>query len=415
MKTTITAITAREIIDSRGYPTIEVACTTTNGVVGVASVPSGASTGTHEALELRDNDQTRFGGKGVQKAVAHVCGEIAQHIVGNEYNQRSLDDALILLDGTNNKSRLGANAILGVSLAFARACAQVHGVALYEYLKTISGTTDYTLPQPMFNIINGGKHADSGLDIQEFMIGPVAFPSIAEKIRVASEVIVALRKVLQKRGLTVGVGDEGGFAPQLTSNEEAFDCIIEAINNAGYTTDQVKIGIDVAASSFYTDGVYTLSVGGTKVTHTQAGMLAWYEALIQKYPIISIEDGFHEEYWEGFSQLTQAHGDAIAIVGDDLLVTNVARIATAIEYRSVNSVLIKVNQIGSLSETIDAILKTKQAGWAPFISHRSGETTDTFIADLSVGLACPYIKSGALIRGERVCKYNRLMEIEQSL
>lgn len=412
----ITTITAHEIIDSRGNPTIQTTITLASGAHATASVPSGASTGIHEALELRDHDMHRYNGLGVLRAVEQSEGIIRDHIVGIEHDQRSLDQALIELDNTPNKSQLGANAILGVSLAFARAVAQERAIPLYTYLGSLSSPAlPAQIPQPMFNIINGGKHADSGLDIQEYMIGPVGFPSIHEKIRVASEIITALKKILVSKGYSIGVGDEGGFAPQLSKNEEALDLIVSAITAAGYTTDQVRIGIDAAASSFYTDGAYNLRIDGVARSLTSTELIDWYESLVLQYPIISIEDGLAEEDWQGFTTLTERLGNQITIIGDDLLVTNVLRIQQAIDTHAVNAVLIKPNQIGTLSETLDAIMLSKHHGWIPFISHRSGETTDTFIADLAVGLACPFIKAGSLARGERVCKYNRLMEIETEL
>ena len=411
---TITTLRAREILDSRGNPTIEVTLAIGSSV-GVAAVPSGASTGVHEALELRDGDAGRYKGLGVLKAVGHVNTEIADAIVGKEFSQESLDAALIALDGTPNKSRLGANAILGVSLAFARASALAQGQELYQYLGGLVGATEFTLPQPMLNIINGGKHADSGLDVQEFMLAPTKFDTLSRKIQAGAEVIGSLKKILSAKGYAVSVGDEGGFAPKLSSNEEAIDLMVQAIVDAGYTTEQVQVGMDAAASSFFQDGAYELKVEGAKQSLNSAGMISWYQSLVQKYPIILIEDGLAEDDWDGFTALTGVLGDKVQVVGDDLLVTNIARIKTAIEKKAVNSVLIKLNQIGSLTESIQAIQLTKAQGWAPFVSHRSGETTDTFVADLAVGLSCPFIKSGSLVRGERVCKYNRLMEIETQL
>lgn len=410
----IKSIKAREILDSRGNPTVEVSLSTDRYTV-VSSVPSGASTGVHEALELRDGDKARYRGLGVLKAVGNINDEIAKALEGNEYDQFSLDKFLIDLDATANKSRLGANAILGVSMAFAKASALEQGVALYEYLGSLAENTSYSFPEPSLNIINGGQHADSGLDVQEFMLIPTGFPTFKEKIRVGSEVIYALRSILKDKGYTVSVGDEGGFAPKLTSNEEALEVMVEAIGKAGYTTDQVKIGMDTAASSFYEDGKYNLRIGGEKKSLTNAEMVSWYESIVSKYPIISIEDGLAEDDWEGFKMLTDKLGSSITIVGDDLLVTNIERVKMAIEKQAVNSVLIKLNQIGSVSETIETIKLAQSQGWKPFVSHRSGETTDTFIADLAVGLGCPFIKSGSLMRGERVCKYNRIMEIEDKL
>ncbi len=378
-------------------------------------MPSGASTGVHEALEMRDGDASRYKGLGVLKAVEHVNTEIAAAVVGTEFSQESLDAALIALDGTPNKSRLGANAILGVSLAFARATALERGLELYQHLGSLVGATEFALPQPMLNIINGGKHADSGLDVQEFMLAPTKFETFERKIQAGAEVIGSLKKLLSTKSYAVSVGDEGGFAPKLSSNEEAFDLIIQAVRDAGYMTEQVQVGMDAAASSFYTDAMYTLKIEGAKQSLNGAGMISWYQSLVQKYPLILIEDGLAEDDWDGFTALTQTLGDTVRVVGDDLLVTNIARIKTAIEKKAVNSVLIKLNQIGTLTETIAAIQLTKAQGWAPFVSHRSGETTDTFIADLAVGLSCPFIKSGSLVRGERVCKYNRLVEIERHL
>lgn len=412
---TITTLTAREILDSRGTPTIEVTCTLAGGAVGTASVPSGASTGIHEALELRDKDMTRYRGLGVQQAVAHVVGEINTACSGHAYTQQSLDDALIALDGSPNKSRLGANAILGVSMAFAKAAAQEDGVQLYQYLKTISNTTSFAMLHPMFNVINGGKHADSGLDIQEYMIVPVGFDSVTRAVQAGGEVIMTLKQILHTAGYSTSVGDEGGFAPKLSSNEEALAILVQAITVAGYTTEQIKIALDVAASSFYTDGMYVLTAGNESKRMTSAEMIAWYEELLTKYPIMSIEDGLAEDDWEGFTAMTAALGARIHVVGDDVTVTNVTRIEKAATEHAINAVLIKLNQIGTVSETIAAINLTKSNGWTPVMSHRSGETTDTFIADLAVGCACPLMKSGALVRGERVCKYNRLMEIEREL
>jgi len=408
------AVSAHEILDSRGNPTLEVYIEI-DGVKTTAMVPSGASTGKHEALELRDGDKNRYRGLGVLKAAQNINEEISGNLINKKFDQLELDNFLIKLDGTENKSRLGANAILGVSMAFARACATKAGLELYEYLGRLAGNTDYRLPQPMLNIINGGKHADSGLDIQEFMLAPVGFETFTRKIQAGSEVIHTLRDILKKNGYTVSVGDEGGFAPKLHSNEEALNLMAEAIKEAGYDTEQIKIGMDAAASSFYENGAYVLKIDGQKQTINSERLTDWYEKLVAKYPIILIEDGLAEDDWDGFSGMTKRLGKKIKVVGDDLLVTNVNRIKEAIKADAVNSVLIKLNQIGTVSETIDAINLTKKQGWTPFVSHRSGETTDTFIADLSVGLDCPLIKTGSLVRGERVCKYNRLMEIERKI
>ena len=411
----IKQLKASEIIDSRGNPTVEVVCELRDGTISRASVPSGASTGTNEAVELRDHDQKRYNGLGVLTAVNNVNTEINSHIKEREFNQQTLDQALIALDGTENKSRLGANAILGVSLAFARAAAKEQGIELYTYLGNLVGNNNFRLPQPMFNIINGGKHADSGLDVQEFMICPLGVNTFHEKIRVGAEIITSLRKILKGKGYVVSVGDEGGFAPKLPSSEHAFEVIIQAIKEAGYSVDAVKIGIDVAASSFYRDGSYKLKISGQEKSMNSSDMINWYKTLIDTYPIVSIEDGLAEEDWEGFRKMMDVLGDEIKVVGDDLTVTNIKRIVTAIELQAVNSVIIKPNQIGTLAETVRAIEATKKQGWIPFVSHRSGETTDTFIADLAVGLSCDFIKSGSITRGERVCKYNRLMEIENQI
>src|SRR3989339_8668 len=410
----ITSLIAHEILDSRANPTLEVEITLDN-IKTVASVPSGASTGVHEAVELRDGDKTRYNGKGVLKAINNVNEIIKAEIVGKEFTQSELDKFLIAMDGTSNKAKLGANAILGVSMAFARAMAQVKGVDLYEYLGSLVDNKTFVLPQPMMNIINGGKHADSGLDIQEFMLAPVAFPNFHEKIRVGSEIIYTLKSILTERGDKVSVGDEGGFAPQLKSNEEALDLLVQAITQAGYTTEQVKIGVDCAASNFYEDGKYKVKIAGEYQTMNSKELVGWYKGLVKKYPIMLIEDGLAEDDWDGFVLMTKELGDKIKVVGDDLLVTNIERIKIAISKQAVNSVLIKLNQIGTVTETLEAIQLTKQQGWAPFVSHRSGETTDTFIADLAVGLNCPLIKSGSLFRGERTAQYNRLMQIEDRL
>jgi len=410
----ITSVSASEILDSRGNPTIEVELSLAN-IKSTASVPSGASTGIHEALELRDGDKNRYKGLGVLNAVQNVNEKISKEIVGKEFDQRQLDDFLIKFDGTENKSRLGTNAILGVSMAFARANALKNDLELYKYLGQLAGNDNFYLPQPMLNIINGGKHADSGLDIQEFMLAPVGFDSFVRKIQAGSEIIHTLKSILKEKGYTVSVGDEGGFAPKLSSNEEALDLMVEAIEKAGYTTDQVKIGMDVAASSFCENGLYILKIDGQKQALNSDQLVNWYEKLIINYPIILIEDGLAEDDWQGFSLMAKRLGEKIKVVGDDLLVTNIKRIEEAIKINAVNSVLIKLNQIGTVSETIDAVNLTKQQDWTPFVSHRSGETTDTFIADMSVGLSCPFIKAGSLVRGERVCKYNRLMNIERRL
>jgi enolase len=413
----ITSLSAREILDSRGNPTVAVELTLDEKFIGNSAVPSGASTGKYEAVELRDNDPKRFKGKGVLKAVGNVQTEIKEAIMGKEFAQETLDKFLIELDGTENKGKLGANAILGVSMAFARAMANYQNQELYQYLNSLIGDTEIKLPQPMFNIINGGKHADSGLDIQEFMLAPVNFPNFHEKLRVASEIFHTLEEILKSKGYKTSVGDEGGFAPTLKSNEEALELIVEAIGKTGYSTDDVKIGMDCAANSFYNTetNMYDLKIAGEKQTFNNDQLLAWYQELVERFPIMLIEDGFDEDDWEGFQKFNQALGDRIINVGDDLLVTNIKRIQQAIELNAVNSVLIKLNQIGTVTETIEAVKLTKKQGWKPFVSHRSGETEDTFIADLSAGLACPLIKSGSLSRTERICKYNRLMLIEDKI
>ena len=423
--TTIAKLLAREILDSRGLPTVEVCLETSAGASVIASVPSGASTGTHEAHELRDGGK-RFGGKGVRRAVEHIQGEIARTLVGNEFDQRALDAALIALDGTPDKSRLGANAILAVSLAYARAAAAEQEVPLYAYIAALAGTTP-SLPVPACNVLNGGKHADSGLSIQEYMLVPQR-GTTAERIEVAAACIATLREHLHARGLSIGVGDEGGFAPKIGSNEDALSALVAAIAGAGYTTDDVKIAIDAAASSFYAEGRYALgtfdahssaplsgATGESQHAISSSELASWYEGLLEKYPIISIEDPFAEDDWDAFVSFTAQVGSRALVVGDDLLTTNVARMQIAAEKKAITSALIKPNQIGTVSETIDAVLFARAQGWVPFASHRSGETGDTAIVDIAVGLDCAYLKAGSLARGERVCKYNRLLEIATAL
>jgi len=411
----IKSIKAREILDSRGYPTIEVSCSLESETVAKASVPSGASTGVHEAVELRDFDEERYAGRGVLKAVNNVNTEISQCIQNREFDQQTLDQTLIQLDGTENKSRLGANATLGISMAFARAFAKEKNIELYEYLGNLANNKNFKLPQPMLNVINGGKHSNNNLDLQEYLLAPIGFDTFHEKLQAGFKIIVILREILRDRGYVTSVGDEGGFAPSLATNEEALEFIEIAIKKAGYSFDQIKIGIDVAASSFYHDDTYRLKIDGKDRNLNNWAMVDWYKKLVDKYPIISIEDGLAQDDWEGFSEMFAVLGNKIKIVGDDLTVTNIKRIKIAAEKRAINSVLIKPNQIGTLTETIEAVEMTKKYNWTPFISHRSGETTDTFIADLAVGLSCDFIKAGSLTRGERVCKYNRLMEIEDTL
>ena len=400
---------AREILDSRGNPTVEVDVTLENGIVGRASVPSGASTGSKEALELRDGDLNRYMGKGVLKAVNNVNNELKNVVVGlNALNQREVDYAMINYDGTKNKEKMGANAILGVSMATLKAAALSEHLPLYKYVGK-----GLTLPNPMMNILNGGAHADNKLDFQEFMIIPNA-SSIKERVRIGSEVFHNLKKVLNEKGLATGVGDEGGFAPDLESNSEAFDLIIEAIKKAGYTPGvDVNLGIDVAASEFYHDGVYDL-VGENRKLNTNE-LIDFYVELVNKYPIISIEDPVDENDWEGFKLITEKLGDKIQLVGDDLFVTNKEYLQKGIDMKAGNAILIKVNQIGTITETIETIELAKRNNYKTIISHRSGETEDTTIASLAVGLDLGQIKTGSMSRTDRICKYNELMRIEESI
>jgi enolase len=405
-------ILAREVLDSRGNPTLEVDIYLAGGAMGRAIVPSGASTGVHEALELRDDDPDRYGGKGVLAAVSHVNEEIAAQLVGwNALDQQGIDQFLIELDGTRNKSRLGANAILGVSLASARAAAHFLDVPLYRYL---GGVAAKTLPVPMMNILNGGKHAEDSTDLQEFMILPVGAPSFQEALRWGTETYHSLKKVLKADGYSTGLGDEGGFAPSLKSNEEAIEIILEAIEGAGYEPGvQIFIALDPAASEFYEDGFYHLRKEGQKLKGEE--MVDFYLAWIDKYPIISIEDGLAEDDWDSWKLLMEETSDRVQLVGDDLFVTNVDRLQRGIEEQAANSILIKLNQIGTLSETIAAVEMAKKAGWTTVISHRSGESEDTTIADLAVALNAGQIKAGAPCRSERVAKYNQLLRIEEDL
>ena len=407
----ITRLTALEVLDSRGNPTIAVTAHTDKGS-GRAIVPSGASTGVHEAVELRDGDPKRYGGKGVLKAVSNVEGEIAERVTGLDVDdQRSLDEAMIELDGTANKSRLGANAILGVSLAAAHAAANARGIPLYRHL---GGDEASLLPLPMANILNGGAHADTSVDLQEFMVCAVGAPTFPEAMRATSEVYHALKNVLKTQGLATGVGDEGGFAPQLASNEDALKLIVEATRKAGYEPGQeVAIALDPASSEFYEDGSYALKGEGRSLD--SAGLAALYEDWAARYPIVSIEDGMAEDDWEGWEHLTGAIGSKVQLVGDDLFVTNVARLKQGIERGVANSILIKVNQIGTLTETLDAIELARKAGYSAVISHRSGETEDATIADLAVATGAGMIKTGAPARSKRVAKYNRLLQIEAEL
>lgn len=408
----IVDVNAREILDSRGNPTVEVEVFLDDGAFGRAAVPSGASTGVHEAVELRDGDKGRFLGKGTTQAVNNVLEIIAPAIVGlSAYEQAALDQLLIELDGTENKGKLGANAILGVSLAVAKAAADSLGVPLYRY---IGGANAKTLPVPMMNILNGGQHADNNVDIQEFMVMPVGAASFAEGLRMGAEVFHNLKAVLKEKGCVTAVGDEGGFAPNLGSNEEALQVIVAAIERAGYKPGvDVKLALDVAASEMYEDGKYDLAGEGRIMT--AAEMIDYYAALLEKYPIISIEDGLAEDDWQGWQQLTERLGGQVQLVGDDLFVTNTKRLEQGIRQGAGNAILIKVNQIGTLTETLDAIEMAKRAGYTAVVSHRSGETEDTTIADIAVAANAGQIKTGAPSRTDRVAKYNQLLRIEEEL
>lgn len=411
MPTTIEDVVARQILDSRGNPTVEVDVTLACGVVGRAAVPSGASTGIFEALELRDGDKSNYLGKSVLKAVDNVNTIIAPELIGEDAaNQTLIDKLMIDLDGTDNKSKLGANAILGVSLACAKASSLAYEMPLYRYL---GGINAVTLPVPMMNIINGGAHADNNIDFQEFMIAPVGASSFQEAIKMGAEVFHNLKAVLKSRGLVTSVGDEGGFAPNLESNSEGIEVILEAIEKAGYTTEQIKICLDVASSEFYEDGKYNLA--GENKTLSREEMVDFLVSWVDKYPIISIEDGMAEEDWEGWKMLTDKIGDKCQLVGDDLFVTNTKRLSQGIEKGVANSILIKVNQIGTLTETLQAISMAHEAGYTAISSHRSGETEDTFIADLAVATNCGQIKTGSASRSDRIAKYNQLIRIEQQL
>ncbi len=409
---TITAIYAREILDSRGNPTVEVEVSLDSGVAGRAAVPSGASTGSREALELRDGDKTRYGGKGVQKAVENVIGEIAENIVGmSALNQVAVDNAMIELDGTDNKARLGANAILGVSLATARAASTFLGLPLYQYL---GGVNAKVLPTPMMNIINGGAHAPNNLDIQEFMILPLGAYTFYDALRMGAETFHTLKAILQKDGHSTAVGDEGGFAPNLKSHDEAFSYIVKAIEEAGYQPgSEIALGIDAAASEFFKNEKYILRGENLELSATE--MVDYLEQFVGKYPLISIEDGLAEGDWEGWKRLTLELGDRIQLVGDDVFVTNPDILAEGIDAGVANSILIKLNQIGTLTETLDTIEMAKQAAYTTVVSHRSGETEDCFISDLAVGINAGQIKTGSLCRSDRLSKYNQLLRIEEEL
>lgn len=411
---TISYLFAREILDSRGNPTVEVELKTDNGIFESAKVPSGASTGVHEALELRDGDMKRYGGKGVTAAVKNVNDTIAPALRGmNVEDQETIDSAMLSLDGTENKSKIGANAILGVSIAVMKAGAKAKNKSLYEYIGTLSGNDTFALPVPMMNIINGGQHADSGLDIQEFMIVPIGAPSFKEALRMGAEIFHTLKKVLKKEGLNTGVGDEGGYAPNLPNNVSAFEKVTEAVREAGYRPgEDVAYAIDAAASEFYDEekGYY---IDGSFID--SKGLVEYYKHLVTEYPIISIEDGHAEDDWEGWRLMCESMGNEIQLVGDDLLVTNPKRLQKAIEMNVANSILIKLNQIGSVTETLRTIRMAYENNWTCVISHRSGETSDTTIADLAVGVSSKQIKTGSLCRSERIEKYNQLLRIEEKL
>ena len=412
MKTNIKNIKAREILDSRGNPTVEVDVFLENGVFGRAAVPSGASTGEYEAAELRDNDKSRYSGKGVLNAVNNVNNEINKTLIGTDVNdQTKIDNTLINLDGTQNKSRLGANAILGVSLASARAASTVNDIPLYQHLGT---TNEFIMPVPMMNILNGGSHANNTVDIQEFMIFPFGASTFSEALRIGTEIFHKLKSELHKKGLNTAVGDEGGFAPNLSSNEEAIEIILKSIEKAGYKPgEEVFLALDVAASELYENGEYNLMSENKAFSSSE--MTSYLESLVEKYPIISIEDGLDENDWDGWKKLTKSLGQNVQIVGDDLTVTNITRLQKAIDNKSMNSILIKLNQIGTLSETIQAVELARKVNYGAVISHRSGETEDTFIADLSVAMGMGQIKTGSISRSDRVSKYNQLLRIEEHL
>ena len=414
--TAIKDIRAREILDSRGNPTIEADVILADGTTGRAAAPSGASTGSREALELRDGDQARYMGKGVKKAVANVNSQIRSALMDKDVTeQQQIDDAMIKLDGTENKDSLGANAMLAVSLATAKAAAKSQNLPLHQYIANLRNQTSLTMPVPMMNILNGGEHADNTVDIQEFMIEPVGFTSFSEALRAGTEIFHSLKSVLKSQGLSVSVGDEGGFAPNLRSNEEAITVIMQAIEQVGYTAGKdIHLALDCAASEFYKDGKYILAGEGNKSFDSQ-GFSDYLVGLARQYPIISIEDGLDESDWDGWKYLTEQIGDKVQLVGDDLFVTNPAILQEVIDKNIANANLIKFNQIGTLSETLDAIYLAKNNGYATIISHRSGETEDSTIADLAVGTAAGQIKTGSLCRSDRVAKYNQLLRIEQQV
>lgn len=414
--TAIKDIRAREILDSRGNPTIEADVILADGTIGRAAAPSGASTGSREALELRDGDKDRYMGKGVKKAIANVNSQIRSALVDKDVTeQQKIDDAMIALDGTENKESLGANAMLAVSLATAKAAAKSQNLPLHQYIANLRNQTSLTMPVPMMNILNGGEHADNTVDIQEFMIEPVGFTSFSEALRAGTEIFHSLKSVLKSQGLSVSVGDEGGFAPNLRSNEEAITVIMQAIEQVGYNAGkEIHLALDCAASEFYKDGKYILAGEGNKSFDSQ-GFSDYLVGLARQYPIISIEDGLDESDWDGWRYLTEQIGDTVQLVGDDLFVTNPAILQEGIDKHIANAILIKFNQIGTLSETLDAIYLAKKNGYATIISHRSGETEDSTIADLAVGTAAGQIKTGSLCRSDRVAKYNQLLRIEQQV
>ena len=414
--TAIKDIRAREILDSRGNPTIEADVILADGTIGRAAAPSGASTGSREALELRDGDKDRYMGKGVKKAVANVNSQIRSALVDKDVTeQQGIDDAMIALDGTENKESLGANAMLAVSLAVAKAAAKSQSLPLHQYIANLRNQTSLTMPVPMMNILNGGEHADNTVDIQEFMIEPVGFTSFSEALRAGTEIFHSLKSVLKSQGLSTSVGDEGGFAPNLRSNEEAITVIMQAIEQVGYKAgEDIHLALDCAASEFYKNGQYILAGEGNKAFDSQ-GFSDYLVGLARQYPIISIEDGLDESDWDGWKYLTEQIGDKVQLVGDDLFVTNPAILQEGIDKHIANAILIKFNQIGTLSETLDAIYLAKKNGYATIISHRSGETEDSTIADLAVGTAAGQIKTGSLCRSDRVAKYNQLLRIEQQV
>ncbi|WP_201581873.1 phosphopyruvate hydratase [Psychrobacter glacincola] len=414
--TAIKDIRAREILDSRGNPTIEADVILADGTIGRAAAPSGASTGSREALELRDGDQSRYMGKGVKKAVANVNSQIRSALMDKDVTeQQGIDDAMIALDGTENKDSLGANAMLAVSLATAKAAAKSQNLPLHQYIANLRNQTSLTMPVPMMNILNGGEHADNTVDIQEFMIEPVGFTSFSEALRAGTEIFHSLKSVLKSQGLNTAVGDEGGFAPNLRSNEEAITVIMQAIEQVGYKAgEDIHLALDCAASEFYKGGQYILAGEGNKAFDSQ-GFSDYLVGLARQYPIISIEDGLDESDWDGWKYLTEQIGDKVQLVGDDLFVTNPAILQEGIDKHIANAILIKFNQIGTLSETLDAIYLAKKNGYATIISHRSGETEDSTIADLAVGTAAGQIKTGSLCRSDRVAKYNQLLRIEQQV